>query len=301
MALQRLEGLAGRALLLQRFDSFVFDCDGVLWCGPQLLDGADAFVRALQEADKACIFVTNNSTKTTAQFQAKFRGFGMEVPARSCVSSAEATCRWLRREGIAPGGRCYVLGEPGLHAMLREAGVETLGEEDVDKRFEDCAGLTEATLERNIDAVVCALDSTLNYYKLAKASALIRFRGARFLSTNRDAASPLFPGAFIVPGGGMTAAAVEGATGVSPVVMGKPSQDLAAFLKADFGLEPGRTLMVGDRLDTDVQFGVGAGFSTLLVESGVTGPALVEQLERGQEPAGTPRPTFVAASLGALV
>ena len=188
-----------------------------------------------------------------------------------------------------------------MHASLQEAGIATEGEGDGAKVYQDCEELGPDVLTKDVVAVVCGLDTQFNYYKICKAANLIRYRNCEFVATNQDAVAPLLGSGGLVPSGGSMVGAVEVASGVKPICVGKPSADLAALVVKLYGLDPARTCMVGDRLDTDIQFGHNGGMKTLLVMSGVTQEEQAEELVAGTAPEGTAVPTFIAASVATLL
>eukprot|EP00729_Bicosta_minor_P015660 gene15660-13865_t len=173
--------ITGGEELLGMVDAFVFDCDGVIWRGDHMIERADAMLEMLVKLNKTVVFVTNNSTKTLANFQKKFSKFGIAVEQSQLI----ATVEYLISKGTA-GKKVYVIGEPGLHASLQEAGIATVGEEDAAKVFDDCESCGPDTLEKDIAAVVVGWDKQFNYYKVCKAANLIRYRDCEFISTNQD-------------------------------------------------------------------------------------------------------------------
>lgn len=225
-------------------DGFVFDCDGVIWRGSELIPGADRVLNSLAAAGKKVIFVTNASTKTLEQFQAKFEQFGVPVATSQLVSSASTMTAYMVEHGFA-GKKVYVIGEPALHDSLRGAGVETIGDRDGSKTFADTRELSSENLEKDIGAVVCGWDSGFNYFKMAKAGSLIRYRDCPLICTNKDLASPLLPGGHLLPGAGAMVTAVESCSGKQATNLGKPSKDLIDHLIRRFDLDPGRMCMVG--------------------------------------------------------
>jgi phosphoglycolate/pyridoxal phosphate phosphatase family enzyme len=276
---------------LSSIDTFILDCDGVLWTGATPIPGAGAAVDALRAAGKRVFFCTNNSTKPRATYVETLAKFGIAAPPSAILTSAYAAGVWLASRGVK---RVYLIGEPGLAAELADvAGATAEGPEDWGRTFALGGAEGPAPLDPAVGAVVCGFDGRFNYYKLMRAAAYVR-AGVPFVATNRDLTYPNTGG--IVPGGGCVVAALAAGAGREPdVVAGKPSAGLAALVREATGLDPARTCMVGDRLDTDMAFGHAGGYAArLLVLTGVTGEGELAALARG-EPA---TPTHVMASIG---
>lgn len=281
-------------------DAFVFDCDGVVWTGGAMIPGADRAIANLKRLGKKIVFVTNNSSKATPAFKAKFNKFGIDVDESSLISSAVATADYLKIHGFV-GKTIYVIGEPGLHESLRSAGMTTLGETDYTLAGDDLNGATVKALAKdNVAAVVIGWCNKANYAMITKAMIYIREYGAVFISTNRDAQAPLLPDdRTLIPGNGSQTAALATAVGKEPVDCGKPSETLAKLIVATHQLNPATTCMVGDRLDTDIAFGRSVGMRTLLVLSGVTPESVAGEMIAGTYD-GSHLPSYVASSIALL-
>jgi 4-nitrophenyl phosphatase len=230
---------------LASIQGFIIDIDGVLYRGGQPLAGAREFIEFLQAEGTPFLLLTNNSTRTPAQYVDKLRRMGIEVDEETTLTSAQATAIYL--EQAAPGARVYLIGEEGLRAEIAGRGF-ILAEEDV-------------------EFVVVGMDTHLTYDKLRMATLAIR-RGATFIGTNPDRTFPSEEG--IVPGCGAILAALEAATDVRPLVIGKPQRTMFDLALARMGTGQGTTAVLGDRLDTDILGGKEAGLLTILVLSGVT-------------------------------
>jgi len=238
---------------------YVFDLDGVLYLGGTPIAHAAEAVRRLQGAGKRVFFLTNNSAQTRADYQAKLaRVNGLEAEESSIFTSAYATALYLKQRG-AEGRTAFVIGEAGLAAELR-----------------DSAGLVPVTKPdsadpHDIDYVVVGIDRQFSYDKLRFAHAAITRGHAQFIATNRDTTLPTEDGE--VPGGGSLVAALAAAAGREPLNMGKPEPHGYEAILAAAGVTASESVMVGDRLDTDIAVGRRAGAHTLLVLTGVTSAA----------------------------
>ena len=246
-------------------DCVVMDCDGVIWHGDTLLPGVRGSIALLREQGKRLVFVTNNSNKSRAQYVHKFETLGIHVEKEEVFSAAFAAAAYLKTQGMDE--KVFVVGGRGIVDELNEMQIA------VDPGVFDAVQCAEADweelfVEDDVAAVIVGQDTRFTYAKLAYASLAIQ-KGARFVATNPDAADFLGPG--LMPGAGAVAAAVETATGKAPeIYAGKPSAFLLELLRGN-GVDMARTLVVGDRLDTDVAFGRSGGAGlTVLTLGGVS-------------------------------
>ncbi|HLF28496.1 MAG TPA: HAD-IIA family hydrolase [Anaerolineae bacterium] len=231
---------------LASLQALIIDMDGVLWRGSEPLPGIPEFFAFLRERDIRFVLATNNSSRTEAQYAGRLAAYGAPVALDEIVTSASATADYLT--SILPAGsRVYAIGLEGVRQALSERGF-TLAEEDA-------------------AAVVVGIDWHTTYAQLKRAALLIR-AGAIFVGTNPDATFPAPEG--IIPGNGALLAAIETATSVKPIVIGKPEPLLyqQALRRLNTPLE--RTAALGDRLETDILGGIRAGLKTILVMGGVT-------------------------------
>ena len=250
----------------------IFDLDGVIYRGQLTLPHAVETIRWLQEHALATRFLTNNSTKSRTHYVRRLRAIGIPCRGDDIMSSAYATALYLQEKGYR-GARTFVVGERGLATELRQAGLEVV---------DDPHG-------RRVDLVVVGLDRRFNYHTLAAAQQAI-FRGAKFIATNADNTFPAEE--HILPGGGAVVAAIAAASGVRPVVVGKPKVYMIRKILQAEQVRPDQALMIGDRLDTDIAGARGLGWDSLLVLTGVT--------SAGDLASSDIRPTYVAEDLRAL-
>ena len=270
-------------LVANDVDCIVMDCDGVLWQGDKLLPGVRESIQLLREMGKRLVFVTNNSNKSRRQYVHKFETLGITVEKEEVFSSAFAAAAYLKTQQLE--GKAMVIGGQGIVDELNEMYIE------VDPGVFNAVQCTETDWEElDIDpdcaAVIVGQDTSFTYAKLAYAS-LASQRGAKFVATNPDAGDAIGPG--LMPGAGAIVAAVEKACGVAPeIYAGKPSAFLLELLKGN-RVDMTRTLVVGDRLDTDIAFGrAGGAGATVLTLTGVCGledvDAAMEDSEGGVIP-----------------
>lgn len=262
---------------LERIDAFLFDCDGVLWRGDEMIPGASKLVAFLREQGKKVLFVTNNSTKSRATYVEKMKNMGISTSKNDIITSASATASYLSRR-LEKGSSLYVIGESGLVAELESIGFSCCSQ-SIDTQ------LFPTKTDPSIRAVVVGLDRSISYYKLAYGTiCLLNESDCLFVATNSD---PTMPGQrTILPGAGAIIASLQTAVGRPPdVCVGKPSHELLDDIISTYSLNPSRTCMIGDRLSTDIRFGNLGGLQTILVFSGVTDPSQVESI---QDPAEKP-------------
>jgi 4-nitrophenyl phosphatase len=224
----------------------VSDMDGVLWVGDVSLPGLAAFFEMLRTRALPLVLATNNSGKSAAEYVGKLRLMGVDdIAERSIVTSRTALVEYLI-DHYPAGTAIYVIGSAGLIDAIESAGFppDTVAE-----------------------IVVIGIDFSLTYDKLRQAALLLR-NGADFLATNGDVALPAPEG--IIPGNGAILAALEAATGRTPIIIGKPSRPMFESALRVLGTTPEQTVMIGDRLDTDIAGGRAAGCRTVLVLSGAT-------------------------------
>jgi NagD protein len=223
----------------------LMDMDGVLVRGSELIPGADAFVARLRERGLPFLILTNNSLYTPRDLQARLARVGLHVEEKELFTSALATAQFLHTQ--RPAGSAFVIGEVGLTTALHDIGyVQT----DVQP-----------------DYVVLGETLAYSYQRLAQAVRLVA-GGARFIATNPDPVGPSDSG--LTPATGALAALVAEATGVQPYFIGKPNPLMmrAALRRLDAHSET--SVMIGDRMETDIRAGTEAGMRTTLVLTGVT-------------------------------
>ncbi|KAM4837422.1 chronophin [Urocitellus parryii] len=264
----RCERLRGAALrdVLGRTQGVLFDCDGVLWNGERAVPGAPELVERLSRAGKAALFVSNNSRRARPELALRFArlGFG-GLRAEQLFSSALCAARLLRQRLLGPRdaqGVVFVLGGEGLRAELRAAGLRLAGDPGDDPGVEGGAAT-------RVRAVLVGYDEHFSFAKLSEACAHLRDPECLLVATDRDPWHPLSDGSR-TPGTGSLAAAVEMASGREALVVGKPSPYMFECITEHFSVDPARTLMVGDRLETDILFGHRCGMTTVLTLTGVS-------------------------------
>ncbi|PJF40406.1 MAG: HAD-IIA family hydrolase [Chloroflexi bacterium] len=224
----------------------ISDMDGVLWRGDEMLPGTPDLFAMLREREIPFVLATNNSAKTPAQYIDKLAGMGIHAIVESqIITSGTATVAYLQAQ-LGPGARVHVLGGDGLRHIIDEGGFLLVNED--------------------ADAVVVGIDTHLTYDKLKRATLLIR-DGAEFIGTNPDVTFPAPEG--LVPGAGSIIAAVQTATDRQPIIIGKPHRPMFKAALDLLGTSPETTVMLGDRLGTDIAGAQNAGLKSILLFTGV--------------------------------
>jgi glycerol 3-phosphatase-2 len=255
-------------MLAERYDCILFDLDGVLYRGEEAVPAAPPTLAELRARSVRLVFLTNNSSRTPEHVADKLRAMGIAADPNEVVTSALATAELLARRG---GGRVFVIGEDGVREALADAGLEILQGEP-----------------ETADLVVVGFDGGATYAKLKTAGLLVQ-RGAKLVATNSDGSYPAADGLW--PGAGALLSVITTTTGAEPEVIGKPFAPLfEAGLRRGGG---GRPLVVGDRLETDIEGAAKLGWDTMLVLTGVSDRADVE--------ATGVRPTVIAEDVSALL
>jgi NagD protein len=226
--------------------SYLIDMDGVLVRGKTPVAGADEFLARLRAQGLEHLVLTNNPQYTQSELSARLGSIGLSVEPRRIFTSAMATARFLKSQ--KSNGKAFVVGESGLIGPLRDAGLILT---DVDPTY-----------------VVLGETRTYDIHRITTAIRLIA-RGARFIATNPDPSGPGDEG--IEPACGAMAALIEKATGVPAFFIGKPNPLMMRTALNYLGVHSEHTVMIGDRMETDIVAGVESGMETILVLSGVTG------------------------------
>ncbi|KAL2330143.1 hypothetical protein Fmac_017724 [Flemingia macrophylla] len=270
--------------LIDSVETFIFDCDGVIWKGDKLIEGVPETLDMLRSKGKRLVFVTNNSTKSRKQYGKKFETLGLNVSEEEIFASSFAAAAYLKSIDFPKDKKVYVIGEDGILKELELAGFQYLGgPEDGGKKIELKPGFFMEH-DENVGAVVVGFDRYFNYYKIQYGTLCIRENpGCLFIATNRDAVTHLTD-AQEWAGGGSMVGAISGSTQREPLVVGKPSTFMMDYLANKFGISKSQICMVGDRLDTDILFGQNGGCKTLLVLSGVTTLTMLQSPNNSTQP-----------------
>jgi arabinose operon protein AraL len=246
---------------------FVFDLDGTVYLGNELIPGADRVIRVLREKGRKVVFLSNKPLNRREEYAEKLTHLGIPTDPGEVINSSFTLIRYLTK--VAPHAKVFVIGEPPFLSEMAEAGFV----------------LTEDPEE--IQYVVVAFDRTFDYHKLFISFHAIR-KGAHFIATNPDRTCPMEGGEY--PDCAGVIAALEAVTERPvEVIAGKPSPLTVQIVLEMMGLAPEDCVLVGDRLETDIRMGLNSGMKTALVMTGVT---TMETLEKSSI-----RPDYVFSSI----
>lgn len=238
--------------------AFIIDMDGVLWHGDKPMPGLTDFFLTLRDQQIRFILATNNASLTPAQYVNKLAGMGVTVTQDEILTSGIATALYLNEHEEPATTRVFVIGEDGAKEPLIERGFTLTGLYEISN---------DNTPDKGADIVVCGKDQTLTWDKLATATLNIR-AGAKFIGTNADTTLPTEHG--ITHGNGAILAALQVATGVTPIIIGKPEPIIYQQAMALLGTDTSETVAIGDRLETDILGAVRTGIRSLMVLTGVS-------------------------------
>ena len=261
------------SVLAEQYKGFIIDLDGVIYLLHDPVPGSAEAIARLQEDGAGFVFLTNNSIATPAQYVERLAGFGIIVEPDQVVTSSQAAGAFLERNYETRGKSALAIGEHGLMVELEQRGIKIVepGEND------------------SVDFVFVGWDRSFDFAKLKAAVVALR-RGATFIAMNRDATYPTPHG--LLPGAGTMVAAVATGAGREPYVVGKPNPFIVEIALDRLGITSREALLIGDRLDSDIEAGISAGVDTLLVLTGISDE---EEIERTGM-----RPTHIRKDLAGL-
>ncbi len=237
---------------MENINNYLIDMDGVLVQGKKMIPGADEFIESLKKNKVKFLVLTNNSIYTQIDLAHRLQNTGLNIDADHIFTSAMATAAFMKAQKEA--GNAFVIGESGLNVAIHSAGY--------------------IMTDENPDFVVLGETFDYNFRQVTKAVRLI-MEGASFIATNPDPTGPSESG--ITPACGAMAALIEKASGRSPFYCGKPSPFMMRSALNYLGVHSENTVMIGDRMDTDIVAGIQSGMETVLVLSGVTSIKQIEE------------------------
>jgi len=253
---------------LREKKAFICDMDGVIYHGNRLLPGVAEFVQWLTDNDKKYLFLTNSSERSPRELHLKLLRMGLDVSEDHFYTSALATASFLGTQ--CPGGSAYVIGEPGLVNALYDAGL--------------------AMNDYNPDYVVFGETRSLSYEKIEHAVRLVQ-KGAKLIGTNTDLTGPTDAG--IMPACRALIAPIELATGKTAYYIGKPNPLIMRHALKKIGSTRDESVIIGDRMDTDIVAGIESELDTILVLTGVSTRETVDLFPY--------RPDYILKGVGEIV
>ena len=234
---------------------FLFDMDGTLYLGDRLFDFTIELLREIRRTGGKYLFMTNNSSKSVADYIKKLEKLGISSTREDFITSSQATAYYLHKHH--EGQRLYVCGTESLKEELR------------------WEGFTVTEKVEETDCIVMGFDTELTFRKLHDVSYLLLTRELPYIATNPDLVCPTEFGS--VPDCGSVCGMIFNATGKRPVVIGKPSPLMPQLAMDRLGYSKEETCVIGDRIYTDVKSGLNAGITGILVMSGETTPEILEK------------------------
>lgn len=250
---------------MKQYKNYLMDMDGVLVRGRLPIPGAQAFIDRLNATNTPYLVLTNNPFYTPRDLAHRLQTAGLQVEPERIFTAAIATARFIQSQ--RPNGKAFVIGESGLTDAIHSVGYIITDHEP--------------------DYVVLGETHGYNFNQITKAIRLI-VAGARFVATNPDPSGPSEDG--LSPACGAMAALIEKASGISPFFVGKPNPLMMRSALNYLRAHSEDTVMIGDRMDTDIVGAVSSGMDTILVLTGVT--------QRSEVPKFPYQPTFIVESVG---
>ncbi|XP_018358456.1 PREDICTED: glycerol-3-phosphate phosphatase isoform X1 [Trachymyrmex cornetzi] len=266
---------------LNSFDTVLTDCDGVLWMHMTPLPHSADVINLFRRLGKQVFYVTNNSTKTRNDLVEKCRTLKFEATKDDILCTAHLSACYLQSLNFCK--KVYVIGSEAIAKELEQAGISYcgIGPDPINQN------IPYSVFEKDpeVAAVIVGFDEHFSYPKMVKAATYLNDVNVHFIGTNTDERFPV-SNDVVIPGTGSLVRCIESCSERKAVIMGKPDKYMAKMLMKRPNVDPQRTLMIGDRCNTDILFGTHCGFTTLLVLTGVTALSDVErwkQSERQEE------------------
>lgn len=240
---------------IKNIQLFLFDMDGTLYLGDQLYDFTKELLQKIRSAGKRYLFMTNNSSKSVADYVKKLAKLGIEATEDDFITSSQATAHYLKL--YHQGARLYVCGTNSLKEELRKE------------------GFTVTEVLEEVDCIVMGFDTELTFKKLEDVSRLLLTRELPYIATNPDYVCPTEFGS--VPDCGSVCDMIYNATKKRPVVIGKPTALMPELAMQKYGYKKEESAVIGDRIYTDIKSGLNAGITGILVLSGETTKEILEE------------------------
>jgi len=255
--------------IVNSFDTICTDCDGVLWDGQDTIPGSVETIQKLVSLGKRVFYVTNNSTKTRKEYMAKCASMGYPAEKESCViGTAYVTASYIKNV-LNYTGVVYCIGSSGLTQEFDAVGIRHIGTGPDSDVVEDMEKAKTMKTNPEVKCVVVGYDKHFSYTKMTRAASYLQQPDCHFIGTNIDSGMSMGHDRYM-PGTGSIIKAVEFASQRDATYMGKPNALMVKSILKEENIDPKRTLMIGDRLNTDIGFATNCGFQSLLVQTGVS-------------------------------
>ncbi|XP_064482489.1 uncharacterized protein LOC135395180 [Ornithodoros turicata] len=258
-----------RKLFLGTIKYVLTDCDGVLWTDHVAIPGSIEAIALLRKLGKKIRFVTNNSTSSRSQYIEKCKRLHMEAKPEEFFNTSYCTMLYLKK--IHFKGNIYLIGNTGLYAELTAAGFKCTepGPDPIPPHWREWT-VQEMKLDPEVKAVVVGFDEHFSMTKIIRGASYLRRKDCLFVCTNSDEQHPCGSASVVVPETGCIVQAMATVSGRTPTVLGKPEPFIAECIRYQCpDLDPSRTVMIGDRMNTDILMGKRAGLTTILVGTGI--------------------------------
>lgn len=266
MACERITESTSK-LLLDGTDSFLFDCDGVLWDGRGAIPGSLETVIKLKNAGKRVFYITNNSSRTREQYLQKCKKFGYPATVDEIVCTAYIAALYLKNINFRD--KVFVVGNPAMGTELDLQGIRHTGIGPMPMKGSQDDWI-DLEIDPEIKCVLVGFDGDLSYLKILHAATYVQNPKVLFLGTNEDTHLPVTNSTVRIPGTGTMVAAVKYPAQREPIILGKPERSMFEQLQKEHNLDPKRCVMVGDRIPSDIGLAKNCGLRSLLVLTGVT-------------------------------
>ncbi|CAL1688609.1 unnamed protein product [Lasius platythorax] len=263
---------------LKSFDTVLTDCDGVLWMHMTPLPNSSDVMNLFRKFGKRVFYVTNNSTKTRDDLVEKCKALKFQANKEDILCTANLSACYLQSLGFCK--KTYIIGSEAIARELEQVGIsyygigpDTINQNNPYSVFKK---------DPEVAAVIVGFDEHFSYPKMVKAATYLNDANVHFIGTNTDERFPVSSDV-VIPGTGSLVRCIESCSERKAVIMGKPDKYMAKMLMERSNIDPQRTLMIGDRCNTDILFGTRCGFITLLVLTGVTALSDVERWKQSEQ------------------
>ncbi|XP_016907209.1 glycerol-3-phosphate phosphatase [Apis cerana] len=253
--------------LMDSIDVVLSDCDGVLWRETEVIKNSPETVKKLKELGKKFFYITNNNTKTRAEFLKKCNDLNYDATIDEIVCTSFLAAVYLKEKKFDK--KVYVVGSVGIGKELEAVGIQHYGTGPDIIEGDEVELVKNFKPDPEVGAVVIGFDKDFSFPKIVKAVTYLNDPNVHFIGTNNDIERPS-PSTNKFPGTGCFIKNIESACNRSAVILGKPESFVSEYITKKYGLNPERTLMIGDNCNTDILLGKRCGFKTLVVLTGIT-------------------------------
>jgi len=290
---------------LDSFDTVLTDCDGVLWEGNEAIEGSPEAINLLRDAGKKIIYVTNNGTKSRKEYVKKCQNLGFGGDFTEIFTTSFLCAKYLQLQNF--NKKVYIFGGQGIAKELDEASIKHTGSEPDTEPFIDLPTVIKSVTKEmdetkeEIGAVIASFNYNITVKKMAIAVSYLDDPNVIFIGTNCDPKFPC-PDGVVLPGTGAFIKAIETSAGREPTVLGKPEKFMFEAITDCHKIDPSRTIMIGDRCDTDILFGKRNKIRTLLVGTGIHSLKEVTEWSKSEDTYKQSLvPDYFLPSLGKLI